>query len=215
MTQISTGWQHTGRARLFTIILMMNSSFAGKRSGGKLAELHLRAKVAIFQPAPLKVDDIFILSYPEKELCFLCPVGLKEENLFTKAWKYFITSSRGRSVLMTWSTGLRLAAGFLKLQRAHWSACQPLGQHWDETDKIIVSNEIQISWSVWTRTSWALFSLFSVFHIDFEFEERDCGSQALIQTRAHVPARGALIPFEVLQANPAPSACWTQLSWQP
>lgn len=86
----------------------------------------------------------------EEKLCFLCPVGLKEENLFTKAWKYFITSSRGRSVLMTWSTGLWLAAGFLKLQRAHCSACQPLGQHWDETDKIIVSNEIQISGS--TRT---------------------------------------------------------------
>lgn len=118
--------------------------------------------------------------YPEKKGCvFLCPVGLKEEILFKNAWKYFITSSRGRSVLMTWSTGLWLAAGFLKLQRAHWSACQPLGQRWDETDKIIVSNEIQISTSVWTWTSWALFSLFllffflkGVFHIDHEFEER-------------------------------------------
>lgn len=68
--------------------------------------------------------------YPEKwekKLCFLCPVGLKEENLFTKAWKYFITSSRGRSVLMTRSTGLWQAAGFLKLQRTHWSPCQAFG----------------------------------------------------------------------------------------
>lgn len=131
----------------------------------------------------------------EEKLCFLCPVGLKEENLFTKAWKYFITSSRGRSVLMTWSTGLWLAAGFLKLQRAHWSACQPLGQQWDETDKIIVSNEIQISRSVWTGTCWALFSLSSFFFF-FEGgapywswiwrETVEVGS--LIQTRAGAPA---------------------------
>ncbi len=131
----------------------------------------------------------------EEKLCFLCPVGLKEENLFTKAWKYFITSSRGRSVLMTWSTGLWLAAGFLKLQRAHWSACQPLGQHWDETDKIIVSNEIQISRSVWMRSSWVLFSLFSFFFFFWKGcsililnLKRDCGSRSLIQTRARAPA---------------------------
>lgn len=30
--------------------------------------------------------DIFTLGCPERQkLCFLCPVGLKEENLFTKA----------------------------------------------------------------------------------------------------------------------------------
>lgn len=63
---------------------------------------------------------------------------------------------------MTRSTGLWLDAGFLKLQRAHCSACQPLGQHRDETDKMIVSNEIQISTSVWTRTSWS-FLLYSPF----------------------------------------------------
>lgn len=86
---------------------------------------------------------------------------------------------------MTWSTGLWLAVGFPKLHRAQWSACQPLGQHWDETDKIIVSNETQISVYVWTRTNWTVSSPFSdifwkaadggegvVFHIDLEFEER-------------------------------------------
>lgn len=110
-----------------------------------LMQLYLRAKLTMFWLTPLKRLDVLMPGCPEKQkLCFLCPVGLKEENLFTKAWKYFITSSRGRSVLMTWSTGLWLAAGFLKLQRAHWSACQPLGQQWDETDKIIVSNETQI-----------------------------------------------------------------------
>lgn len=155
----------------------------------------------------------------EEKLCFLCPVGLKEENLFTKAWKYFITSSRGRSVLMTWSTGLWLAAGFHKLQRAHWFACQPLGQHWDETDKIIVSNEIQISRSFWTRSSWALFSLPSffflkgVFHIDLEFEERLWKSFPNSNQSLYTSPGGALIQFEVLQAKMA--ACWTRLSWQP
>lgn len=135
--------------------------------------LYLRAKLTMFWLTPLKHLDVLMLGCPEKQkLCFLCPVGLKEENLFTKAWKYFITSSRGRSVLMTWSTGLWLAAGFLKLQRAHWSACQPLGQQWDETDKIIVSNETQIHRPVWTRTIWALFSLFafSPFSPFFFFE---------------------------------------------
>lgn len=117
---------------------------------------------------------------------------LKEENLFTNAWKYLITGSNGRSVLMTLSTGPRLAAGFLKLRRAHWSACQPWGQNWDETDKIIVFNETQISRSVWIRASWALFSFFffclvfvSILILNLK---RDCGSQSIIQTRAQAPA---------------------------
>lgn len=136
-------------------------------------QLYLRAKPTEFWLTPLKMLDVLMMGCPEKQkLCFLCPVGLKDENLFTKAWKYFITSSRGRSVLMTWSTGLWLAAGFLKLQRAHWSACQPLGQHWDETDKIIVSNETQISLPVWTQTIRALFGLFCflLFFFLFFFE---------------------------------------------
>lgn len=87
---------------------------------------------------------------------------------------------------MTWSTGLWLAVGFPKLHRAQWSACQPLGQHWDETDKIIVSNETQISVYVWTRTNRPPHPLEytpskaglgrGVFHIDLEFEERCCKS---------------------------------------
>lgn len=182
-------------------------------------ELHLRAKLTMFWLTPLKTSVHPYRGIPrEEKLCFLCPVGLKEENLFTKAWKYFITSSRGRSVLMTWSTGLWLAAGFLKLQRAHWSACQPLGQRWDETDKMIVSNEIQISRSVWTRTRWALFSFFfwrGVFHIDLEFEGRLWKSLPNSNQSSCTSPGGALIPFEVLQANTAPSACWTLLSWQP
>lgn len=74
------------------------------------------------------LDVLVAVGRPERQkLCFLCPVGLKEENLFTKAQKYFITSSRGRIVLMTRSTGPWLAAGFLKLQRAHWFCLPTLG----------------------------------------------------------------------------------------
>ena len=159
--------------------------------------------------------------YPEKKGCvflFLCPVGLKEEIVFTNAWKYFITSSRGRSVLMTWSTGLWLAAGFLKLQRAHWSACQPFGQRWDETDKIIVSNEIQISASVWTWTSWALFSLFLLFFFFFEggvpywswIWRENVEVAPLIQTRARVPA-----PVELWYRLKFCKRTRHRLSWQP
>lgn len=191
-----------------------------------LMQLYLRAKLTMFW-LTLKRLDVLMPGCPEKQkLCFLCPVGLKEENLFTKAWKYFITSSRGRSVLMTWSTGLWLAAGFLKLQRAHWSACQPLGQQWDETDKIIVSNETQIHRPVWTWTIRALFSLFAFspfFCVLFFFEGgvpywswiwRETVEANSNQSWCTSPG-GALIPFEVLQVNTAQSACWTRLPWQP
>lgn len=121
---------------------------------------------------------------------------------------------------MTWSTGFWLAGGFLKLQKAHWSACQPLGQPWDETDKIIVSNEIQIATSVWTTTRSALLSLLcqfwrgcSILILNFQ---TDCGSRSLIQTRACIPASVELwYRLKFLERSWHHQPRWTLLSWQP
>lgn len=69
------------------------------------AQRYPRSKTNSLWVTALHIQGVLV-SPRNKKLCFLCPVGLKDKNLFTKAWKYFITSSGGRGVLTTRSTGL-------------------------------------------------------------------------------------------------------------
>lgn len=126
-----------------------------------LAQLYLGAKLTASWLTALHIQGVLVPRRMKKKNVFFVSCRVERQKPIYKSMKIFYHEQRGQESfndpIHRPLVGCRLSG---RAREPAGPPANPLGQSWDETDKMIMSNETQIFCPVWIRTIWGLFSSF-------------------------------------------------------